>query len=386
MKALVIGYGVSGKSAEKFLLSKGYEVSVFDDQKHFLWKPNILEFDLVVVSPGIRSHHHLYQKAIEEDIPIIGELELGLRYLPAHIKIIGITGTNGKTTTTNLIAHIFRATGKKIQAVGNVGLPLTEFLLRDEKVEYLAIEISSFQIETLHSKRLDCIVITNITPDHLDAYDSFNAYAQTKIKLINHKKPSAAVVVSRNVQPFINDYEAIFCDNDNYAIATQVADCFSISDAQAALKTFQVPQHRIQFIGNIDDISFYNDSKSTTPESTVYAIKQLKRPIVLLAGGSEKNLSFDLWKHELNPYVKNIIAYGECAYKIKNAVYSKVAVELQKDLHSAFACARKYALKGDCILLSPGCASLDQFKNYEERGNVFMNLVNELKKGPISYV
>ncbi len=388
MKTLIIGYGVSGKAAAKWCTHLGYEVTIVD--KHPLTEEGVLsekdvhasDFDLVIVSPGIRKTHPLFQDALDHDIPIIGEVEMGLRAIPPSKKVIGITGSNGKTTTVSMVAHILQMQGYKAPALGNIGDTICDYLLQENEADFYVCEISSYQLETMSSPVFDIVAITNITENHLDSYGSMDEYRRTKWHIFSLTKEKGQAFVSRASMP--EDYRGkvnlIEDDNSAFAIAIVGALGVSIDDAKKALETFQKPPHRLQKVSDVFGITFINDSKSTTVHSTIYAVQQLKLPTILLAGGKNKGLDFDLWKKSLSPYVKKIIAFGECATKIRDDVYSGLEVEICETLPLAFAKAREFAVEGDCVLLSPGCASLDQFKNYEERGEVFTSLVHSLNK------
>lgn len=388
MNYLILGNGVSGKAAARFLKQRGDFVTIVDKspqkEEGVLSEKevDVTQFDALVVSPGIRKSHPIYAKALDLGIKITGEMDLALSSLDPKIKVIGITGSNGKTTTTLMVTHILQSMGYKAAAVGNIGEPLCDHLLLSEKIDYYVCEISSYQLETMRSKVFDLVAITNITENHLDSYASFQEYQETKISLLNLRKSSAKAFMSK---PLLTSQQGIeIIPDDNKAFALAITDALGISeaDAQKALETFQRPPHRLETVLDWNGISFVNDSKSTTVHSTIYAIEQIKRPIILLAGGKNKGLSFHLWKESLVPYTKKIIAFGESAMKIRDDVYSAFDVEICETLHEAFHRACKEAKRGDYILLSPGCASLDQFKNFEERGEVFTHLVKSLNKEP----
>lgn len=388
MRILILGFGISGSAALEVLKQQGHDIVITDKNTH--QKVNIVpeeqvkieEFDLVVVSPGIRPSHPLYAAALNLKIPVTGEMEIGLSMLPKEQTVIGITGSNGKTTTTSLITHILQSAGKKAVALGNIGKPLCAHLKDLQEEEILVCELSSFQIETMKTKIFDVIAITNITENHLDAYNSFEEYRQAKLSLLNLGKKESIAFISHDIERFCNHNNKKVIDNDCLAFATNICIHFGISSEEIdkAVSTFKKPAHRIELIKQIEGISFINDSKSTTVHSTIYAVQQLQKPTILLAGGKWKGFSFGLWKTALFPYIKKIIAFGESATKIRDDVYSDVDVDITQDLQSALHLAVHQAKAGDCILLSPGCSSYDQFKNFEDRGAAFVQLVEELKK------
>jgi UDP-N-acetylmuramoylalanine--D-glutamate ligase len=386
MRYLILGNGVSGKAAARFLINRGDVITIVDKspQKEegviSEQEVDVGQFDVLVVSPGIRKSHPIYAKALELRMEITGEMDLALSSLDPKIKVIGITGSNGKTTTTLMVSHILQSMGYKAPAVGNIGDPLCDHLLLAEEVDFYVCEISSYQLETMRSKVFDLVAITNITENHLDSYASFQEYIDTKLSLLDLRKSKAKAFISKSVIVSQKEIEIIADDNSAFALAMTKDLGISECDAQKALLSFKKPPHRLEKISDWKGVSFVNDSKSTTVHSTIYAIEQIKRPIILLAGGKNKGVTFHLWKELLLPYTKKIIAFGECAMKIRDDVYSALEVEICETLSIAFDKACSEAKEGDCILLSPGCASLDQFKNFEERGKVFIDLVKSLTK------
>ncbi|MBI5273628.1 MAG: hypothetical protein HY860_01075 [Chlamydiales bacterium] len=388
MRILILGLGISGSAALEVLLEQGHDIVITDkNTKNNLKivpeeKINVNEFDVVVSSPGIRWTHPLYAAAIANQIPITGEMEIGLSLLPKNQKVIGITGSNGKTTTTSLITHILNVAGKKALALGNIGKPLCAHLKDIQGDEILVCELSSFQLETMKTKIFDVIAITNITENHLDAYSSFEDYKQAKLHLLTLGKEDSIAFISSEIKDDCNHSHVTVVDNNCTSFATGICNHLGIkdNDIKQALATFKKPPHRMEFIAEISGITFINDSKSTTVHSTIYAVQQLKKPIILLAGGKWKGFSFSLWKTALFPYIKKIIAFGESATKIRDDVYCHIDVDITDNLQGALHLAIDKARVGDCILLSPGCSSYDQFKHFEDRGDCFVRLVQDLKK------
>lgn len=434
-RALVVGLGVSGKAAVKFLLKQGCEVFGTDSKKELLTSdPEIAKllhdgmvfkhdseivdlssFDCLVVSPGVPPSNRLYQAAREIGIPILGEAELGLRNITN--RCLGITGTNGKTTVTLLVAHILNHAGKKAQALGNVGLALTA--AECDPDEIFVIELSSFQIETLHSKVLDAAVLLNITPDHLDRYPSMDDYAKAKIQMADLVKSSGVFYIEeRCSQQFAHllshiphltygfspschlysDLQYLFfnkkvefvlpClyqgkvshDTENLMAAYLLCKHCGITPNQflAALPSFKKPSHRIQFIRTINEIDFYDDSKGTNLDAVMRAVESIDGHIHLIAGGVDKGAAYTPWINSFGNRVKKIFAIGQAAPLIKTDMAEAIPVELCTSLEEATQKAFASAKKGDKVLLSPGCSSYDMFRDYAHRGQEFQRIVKTL--------
>lgn len=379
MKALVIGLGISGRGAANLLLQKGYEVIAVDrmpvEFPGITVLPESAEIgpvDLTILSPGI-SQSHPQAKGRE----VIGEAELAMRYLSN--RAIGITGTNGKTTLTLLMAHLLNFAGVKARALGNVGSSLAEYACHPNPDELLVIELSSYQLETMTTKGFDFGLITNITPDHLDRYESFEDYKQTKYRLGSLLKRGELL------------------DEDSYLQLTEDKRYWEISDQsllRAALalylklgiswdvfregiKTFQRPPHRMEWVRKVKGIDFINDSKGTNVASVLYGLSQLKGPVYLIAGGRGKGESLEKWKKAFPGKVKQIFAIGEMAPQLEKELEN---VQRCENLEEAIKRAYENAQEGDTVLLSPGGSSFDQFRNFEERGETFKEMVRKLKE------
>lgn len=348
MQYLVIGYGVSGKSAAKFLTERGNSVSVFDDQIEGE-APDLDSCDRVVLSPGVALSHRLVQEALRRGIEVIGEAELGLRYLEGPA--VGITGTNGKTTTTLLVTHVLNTCGLKAQALGNVGTPITS---GGEGIA--VVELSSYQLETMSVRVFDAVAITNITPDHLDRYGTFERYRAAKLRIRECAKGPC--------------YEG---DDVAFSLCTH----FGVTREQfdRACETFKRPAHRLEVIGCVDGITYINDSKATNVESVIYAISQVLGPIVLIAGGRDKGSSYAPWLKAFQNRVEKVCLLGEAKTRIRGALAGVISMEDYSSLEEAVEGARVACRAGGTILLSPGCSSFDMFSNFEARGEAFRKLV-----------
>lgn len=436
-RVLVIGLGVSGKSAALFLKKQGAHVigvdrdyTILEDSPEFdglhamgieCFSENCLldikSFNLVVVSPGVPKTHSLYQAALKAGIEVIGEIELAFRSL--NKTILGVTGTNGKTTVTLLVEHVLNHWGKKAKALGNVGVPLTEALGEDD-YEIAVVELSSFQLETLRSPVVDRGVILNITPDHLDRYSSFEEYAKAKIRMQSFLKEGGELYVEENIllnhKPLFLKEENIYtygysshCDlwtdlsqviskkNEGFILPKGLQgkashDLENVLGAYAlcrkvgisgeqfcqAFATFKKPPHRIQFVKTIRDVDYYDDSKGTNIDAVCRAIDYFSGKVILIAGGVDKGAPYTPWIAPFKDKVRYICAIGQAASKIKVDLEQNFPVQLFENMEAAVRFASKMAVAGDTVLLSPGCSSFDMFKSYAHRGEEFQRIVSVL--------
>lgn len=379
MKALVIGLGISGRGAAKLLLKKGYEVVAVDQNLHKIDGIKVLpetaeigEVDLTILSPGIPRNHPQAQGR-----KVIGEAELAMRTLknPA----IGITGTNGKTTLTLLLTHILNIAGIKARAVGNVGTSIAEYACHPNPEEFLIIELSSYQLETMTTKGFDYGIITNISPDHLDRYESFEHYKKTKYRLSKLLKDGNIIDEDSYLQLTENErYWQIH--NDRILRAAWVtSQKFGITwdTFLEGANTFQRPPHRMERVQELNGVTFINDSKGTNSQAVLYGLSQVKGPVLLIAGGKGKGETFENWKKPFEQKVKKVFAIGETASKLEEKLEN---VTICNSLKEAVSEAYRASENGDTILLSPGAASFDQFQSYEERGKKFKEYVKKLKE------
>ncbi len=421
-KTLVIGLGLSGFAATKFLIGKGKSVVAFDDNPlqtkserlqnlldsdqitiiGDLQELNPIQIDQIIVSPGICKSHHIHLFAKKHNIPLIGEMELGFSYFEGLC--IGITGTNGKSTLTKLIVHILNDNGKKAVAVGNIGYPLTSFLPRYDG-EVIVAEISSAQLETMKQKKIDMGILLNITPDHLDRYDSFEEYRQIKLHLLDLIKPFGALYAKEEISDLCKQRSDIryFWQSEGQleltkdlevpfslqaistaciAFAEQVAGEFGITRKAfiESLASFQMLGHRVEYVGEIDGIKCYNDSKSTTVASTIFAVDKIDGEIALLVGGMSKGQCFLEWRDKLSDRIVKVFAFGSASLEIKETLKDKFCVEVTNSLEIALKKAFNESKSFDAILLSPGCSSFDQYQNYMERGEHFKSIVREMNQ------
>ncbi len=382
---LVIGMGKSGEGASKFLSSRGFLVTCVDrnpregvlcDREAF--EP--FEFYLVVLSPGIPLSHPLCMKAMKRGVEVIGEAELAFRFF--RQRCLGITGTNGKTTVTDLVTHVLNVSGQKARALANIGKSLCEYLLHPNLEEIIVAELSSFQLETMSTPIFDAAAIINITPDHLDRYASFEEYGLAKCRLQTCLK-GKLYVGSRIDDMFMRrlNPEMVVSKDENIEIAYALCCTYGITYKQflSALKTFKKREHRVEFVRKVNGIAFYNDSKGTNVDAVLYAIKQFDSGINLIVGGQDKNSPFDQWIQPFKGKVKRIFAIGSAREKLFSSLNHDFSIERVLDLQEAVHCAFQEADTGEVVLLSPGCASFDQFYNFEDRGTQFKKWVLALR-------
>ena len=406
--ALVLGLGVSGKAALHFLRHLGYQVTGVDkkdlredpslgDVEILMEKDFFSEkiFSKVIVSPGISLEHPIVKKALSQGSLVMGEVELGFQY--SKQKAVAITGTNGKTTVTELIEHALRFCGKKAKAIGNVGFAVTEYFLNPDPEEILVVELSSYQLETLAHPFFDAAVILNITPDHLDRYDSFSHYGKTKARIQHCLKEEGELFLQESVAEafssfFTKSFQVVeedkqlelgkLAEHDRCNLLSAWVLCHKMGvsavDFIQALQTFKKPPHRIEFVRQIRGVSYYDDSKGTNIDATIQAVKTMKGPVILIAGGVDKGSSYLPWKEAFSGKVKQIFVLGEAAEKIYAELSLFLNVKIVDSLESAVQEASRIALEGDTVLLSPGCSSFDMFRDYAHRGREFQRFVTLL--------
>jgi UDP-N-acetylmuramoylalanine--D-glutamate ligase len=352
--------------------------------------------ELLVKSPGVPGDSPLPAAARARGIPVWSEVELGFRLL--RNPFVGVTGTNGKTTTSELLGAIFRAAGRDVAVAGNVGRPVTSLDGALGPEAWVVCELSSFQLEDVHRLKPHVAVLLNLEPDHLDRHDSLDAYGAAKLRIFENQTEADFAVVPRDfasipggaaridfraddplpAEPLIPGEH----NRENAAAATAAARAVGIEEQAIAeaLRTFPGVEHRLELVGEIDGVRYVNDSKATNTAAARRGIAAYAgEPLRLILGGSLKGESFDELADSLPPNVRSIDLIGEAADEIAAAlgragrVYRRSA-----DLATAVGAAAGEAQPGDVVLLSPACASYDQFRNFEERGDAFRRLVGEL--------
>jgi len=354
------------------------------------------DVELLIKSPGVPGESPLAAAARARGIPIWSEIELGFRLL--RNPIVGITGTNGKTTTTELLGAMFRAAGTPVAVAGNVGRPLTSLDGALERDAWIVCELSSFQLEDVHRLRPRVAVLLNLEPDHLDRHDSYDAYRDAKLRIFENQTEADVAVIPRGfgaipggadrvefraddplpAEPLIPGEH----NRENAAAATAAARAAGIAeDAIAeALRTFPGVAHRLELVAELDGVRFVNDSKATNTAAARRGIAAYAgRPLRLILGGSLKGESFHELAEELPASVRSIDLIGEATEQLA-ASLGRAGRSFRRsgDLATAVGAAAGDAEPGDVVLLSPACASYDQFRDFEERGEEFRRLVGEL--------
>lgn len=416
---LVIGAGRSGIAATKLLLKHNINVTLFDDHDQsklrFLNASGLIESDslsfafgrppdlsadfrAVILSPGISPDHFLIAWAKERGVPVLSEIDLGFMFMPPTM-VIGITGTNGKSTTTVMMESIMNAAGFRAIACGNLGRPLCDVLIDDAlDINCIVLELSSFQLESSFYLRLDGALIINITPDHLDRHANFKDYQSAKLKIASLLNDNGCVVANDDLRhELAHDKRASFFsahtyghgdysfladtkikglhNHENAMAASVLAQRLGVKDCAIlkGLMSFTPLPHRCEVIGQKNGVLFINDSKGTTVEAVKKALSTFEMPTHLLLGGIAKGEDFALLNASDFPHIKRYYVYGRDQGKIMADLKSSAA-ESYIDLPQALEAALKNAHDGDAILLSPGCASYDQFDDYQHRGETFRNL------------
>jgi UDP-N-acetylmuramoylalanine--D-glutamate ligase len=379
LKALVYGLARSGRSATERLLERGDEVVQVDRSLGNEQDESLLDdVEVVVKSPGVPREALLVSEARRRGIPVWSEVELGYRLL-SGARLVGVTGTNGKTTTTELLGAIFRAAGRDVAVAGNVGTPLTS--IRD--VEWVVCELSSFQLEDVHELACDVAVLLNLEPDHLDRHGSFEAYREAKLRIFERAR---AKVVPRGLElegiEFAADDELPAeplirgrHNRENAAAATAAARAAGIGDEHIAeaLRTFPGVPHRLELVGERDGVRYVNDSKATNVAAARRALAAYAdEPVHLILGGSLKGEDFAPLAAAIGPNVRSVHLIGEAAEQLARVILDGYRDET---LEHAVAHAVELAEPGDVVLLSPACASYDQFSDFEQRGEAFRRLV-----------
>jgi UDP-N-acetylmuramoylalanine--D-glutamate ligase len=441
-RIVILGGGESGTGAALLAKKKGFDVFlsdqgvlkdkyktellaneiVFEEGQHTVEK--ILNASLIIKSPGIPDKAEIIKKATEKNIEIIDELEFGYRYLKG--KVIAITGTNGKTTTTLLTYHLLKSAGLKVALAGNVGFSLARQVAEQDH-DWYVIEISSFQLDGITSFKPTVGILLNITPDHLDRYEyNLQNYINAKFRLLRNMSGNetfiyykddrivstevrSRLIASKQLAISLSD-ETTPVHFDGEKMSFGFADAFKIAQSETTLKgphnlintmaavsaaqvvgvsernireglkTFKNAPHRLESVAVINEVEFVNDSKATNVDSVVYALGSYKGPLVWIAGGIDKGNDYTLIEKDVREKVRTLICLGKDNAKLKKSFGGIVpTIKETQTIKELVRIALAEAKRGDVVLLSPACASFDLFKNYEDRGDQFRTAVLELK-------
>jgi len=441
----VVGLGKSGVAATRLLAREGVRVYASDASDHPYAGDtlgalrtlrgvalDVGRHDLaqirgaaaVIVSPGVPPEAPPLAAAREARVPILSEIDLGFRALSGSgTRCIAITGTNGKTTTTALVAHLLRTAGLRVEAAGNIGRPLADIALQNDRYQWLAVEVSSFQLHDSPHFAPEIGIVTNLAPDHLDRYASVEAYYADK-QLLFRNAGSGDVWVLNGDEPAVLDLaagapgrralfslrrpvdawydaaarrlqlgrDALLARAElgllgDHNVANALAAALAVREAGVTpavigegLRSFRALPHRLEPVRDVGGVHWINDSKATNIASTVVAVEAMDRPFVLLLGGRHKGEPYTRLAPLLKDRCRLVIAYGESGELIERDLGTGGTVSLERGttFEDVLARARRAARPGDAVLLSPACSSYDMFKNYEERGATFRKLVEQM--------
>ena len=383
---------------------------------------NFGEQDLIVLSPGVPADLPALKQARERGIPVWGEIELARRFLQG--KLVAITGSNGKTTTTSLVAHMLKTAGIPTLVGGNIGVPLLSLVDSSTGRTVTVAEVSSFQLETTDAFRPEIGMLLNLTPDHLDRHASFEDYAQAKLRMfVNQSERDAAVLNADDAEvmrrmptrphvfwfsrkkrvaqgAFLQGDEIVFRSEgrenailrreqiglrgdhnlENVLAAVTASSLAGASPAAiaASIKTFAGVEHRLEFVAKVAGVAFYNDSKATNIDAALKAIEAFPGPLIVILGGKDKGSPYTPLRDALSARARMAALIGAASEKIAHDLDGAVASERAGTLDRAVMIAMKNAQPGDTVLFAPACSSFDQFENYEQRGRVFKQLVASL--------
>ncbi|MBI5726457.1 MAG: UDP-N-acetylmuramoyl-L-alanine--D-glutamate ligase, partial [Ignavibacteriales bacterium] len=388
----------------------------------------VYDADVVVVSPGVPQNSKVIQNSLEKGIEVVSEIEAASWYCKG--KVIAITGTNGKTTTTTLIGEIFKDAGYKTFVCGNIGIAFSDIVEQTDESSIVVLETSSFQLDNIRKFKPFIAIMLNVTPDHLDRYESFEKYLESKMRIAENQNESDYFVFNYDDELVRNSSKSVHSNRTAFSLTDAVkketqegaylnnldlvyyyymgeenvidtqkliikgehnvynamasvisAKIFGIEKEyiKKTLENFKGVEHRLEYVKELDGVKYYNDSKATNVNSVWYALKGFNEPLVLILGGKDKGNDYSQIEKEVKQHVKHIIAIGDSKQKVYDYFKDILPVTVAADMEDAVIKARQNAISNDVVLLSPACASFDMFDNYEHRGRVFKDIVNSLK-------
>lgn len=432
-KAVVLGLGHSGEAAAALLLDQGAAVTICESSGSASMREKAQalnargarvllgceaesdpeSYDLAVLSPGIDPGVPLVRNVVAKNIPMIGELELAFQNCACPV--VAITGTNGKTTTTELATRVLQGCGIRTMAGGNIGLPFASAVKQSNQMDVMVLEVSSFQLETIRGFRPKVAAWLNLSANHLDRYPGMQQYRAAKLRIFENQTVEDFAVVNA-----VNDLPPLQARKTTFSAATDKADftrrenliffhsekildqsatrlpglhnaenimaALGIGHALglkmeamvAAISDYAPPAHRCEFVRDLDGVRWINDSKATNLDAMAQAIRSASGPVVLIAGGKDKGFEFDENAEMVRDRVRAAVLMGEMRHRIANS-WQSTHCHCVDSLEEAVAAARRLAREGDTVLFSPGTSSFDMFRNYGERGNQFKTFVNQLQ-------
>lgn len=449
-RVAIVGIGVSNIPLIKYLYRYGAKITACDKKDNTQlqneikllegldidyslgsgYLDSLIGFDIIFKSPGIRYDLPQFTAAVQNGAVLTSEIEMFCEFCPSTI--IGITGSDGKTTTTTLIYNILKEQGYNCWLGGNIGIPLFDKLDEMKKEDYVVLELSSFQLHTMN-KSPKISVITNVSPNHLDMHKSYQEYIDAKKNIFLHQNTGDYIIlnydneITKNMSTQANSQVRYFSlsnqisdgvvlenniikiknNNDQIEVASRreiilpglhnidniltaivaTYDLVDIASIRKVITTFKGVEHRIEFVRDLNGIKFYNDSIASSPSRTIAGLKSFEQQITLICGGYDKHIPYDEMGEYIYKKVKKLVVLGQTAdaiitsyknYCRKNGIEEKLEVNRCSNFEEAVIAAYNNATVGDIILLSPASASFDMFKNFEERGNRFKKIVNEL--------
>ena len=445
-RVLVVGLARTGIATARFCAARGARVTATDDRGADQLgeavrqlreigcalafaedqKAAFVDQDLIVPSPGVPVSHPGFAVARAARVPIWSEIELAWRFLRG--RVVAVTGSNGKTTTTSLIGHILAGSGKQVILAGNIGTPLIAHVHESNGQAIAVAEVSSFQLELIDSFRPDISVLLNLTPDHLDRHTSFEDYARAKARIFENQTETDAAVINAD-DPAATEHppsrppifwfsrrkrvaSGAYLSGDQIIFRRQGKDTALLDRADiglrgehnlenvlaaasaaflagadpaeiaAGVRSFPGVEHRLEFVAEISGVSFFNDSKATNVDATIKALEVFAGGLFVILGGKDKGSDYAPLIPLLHDRAKLVLLIGAASDKIAAQLGSAVPVEHAKTLERAVTLAYGSAREGDTVLLAPACASFDQFENYEHRGRAFKQLVRALAEAP----
>jgi UDP-N-acetylmuramoylalanine--D-glutamate ligase len=443
-RVLVVGLARTGVATAQFCAARGGKVTATDSRSeneigdaaqplraagiHLELgghnEKTLLDQDLIVASPGVPADGTLLQAARAKGVTIWSEIELADRFLKG--RMIGITGSNGKTTTTSLIAHILKSAGVPTILAGNIGTPLVSQVEQTSDKTITVAELSSFQLELIDTFRPDISLFLNLSPDHLDRHHTLEAYGAAKALIFKNQTESDSAVLNADDPPtrpyapakpqvfwfsrkqrvargaFVRENEIVFREDgqDEFVLKLQdipLAGAHNVENVLAAVaaarlagaqaaeiaggvRSFSGVEHRLEFVAEIGGVRYYNDSKATNVDATLKALDAFSGRILIILGGKDKGSDYSVLQKALREKAILALLIGAAAEKIEKQIAGSVASERAGTIERAVETASHAARPGDVVLLAPACASFDQFDNYEHRGRVFKDLVRQLER------